>query len=184
MNRAALLLLTATATAGALDFRPVVIENIGEGGRYRYLQFRDEGRAVTYMPPKAWTFHGDAARFCLTVPQTTGVEIDISAVAVTAPMPVEAANVSAFVELARQALPAEAAKVEKVAASFNPLILDGHATVEVIFDYVIFGGPVRVSQLYAARGEGLVCFRVVARPADFDRLHETFRLSLHSFAGL
>ena len=184
MKLAALLFLAAASVAAALDFRPMVMEGRGEGGKYTYLEFRDDGKAVTYMPPRSWRFHGGAAQLCLTVPDTTGVEIDIGLLALKEPMPVESANLSAFADIARQSLPAEAVKVERGAVDFNPLIIDGHNTVEVTFDYMIFGGPIRVSCLYAARGKELVCFRVVARPDDFDRVHLAFRLSLHSFAGL
>ena len=184
MKPATLLLLAVTATAGALDFRPIVMEGRGEGGKYAYLQFRDGGNTVTYMPPRSWAFHGREAQLCLAVPKTTAAEIDISVLAVKEPMPVEAASLPAFEEFARQSLPDEAGKVELIAVDFNPLIIDGRKTVEVTFNYVIFGGPIKVSYLYAARGKELFCFRVVARPEDFDRLHQAFKMSLHSFAGL
>jgi hypothetical protein len=184
MKRASLLLLAAASTAGALDFRPMLMDGIGEGGRYTYLEFRDEGKVVTYMPPRTWRFHGVASQLCLTVPETTGVEIDISLLAAGKPLPVEAENLSAFEDLARKSLPSEAVKVARGGVAFSPLIIDGHKTVEVTFDYIIFGGPIRVSFLYAAREKALVCFRVVSRPEDFERLHQAFLLSLHSFAGL
>ena len=184
MKLTALLLLAATSAAWALDFRPVVMEGRGEGGKYAYLQFRDAGRAVTYMPPRLWKFHGREGQLCLTVPGITGAEIDIGVQVMREPMLVEAAGLRAYEELARQALPTEAVKVELNAVTFNPLVLDGHQTVEVTFTYVIFGGPLKVSFLYAAREKELLCCRVVARPEDFDRLHQAFALSLHSFAGL
>lgn len=180
----ALLLLAAASSAVALDFRPVLVESRGEGGKYTYLEFRDLGNTVTYMPPRTWRFHGGATRLSLTAPDTKGVEIDIGVLPLREPMPVDAAHLSAFASLALLSLPAEAVKVEQVAVDFNPLLIDGHATVEVTFKYVIFGGPIEVSYLYAARENALICFRVVARPEDFDRLHQTFRLSLYSFAGL
>lgn len=183
MKLAALILLAAASAVGALDFRPVVMEGRGEGGKYTYLEFHDDGKAVTYMPPRTWCFHGSAAQLCLTVPDTKGVEIDISVLPVKAPMIVESASLAAFKEFAQNSLPSEAGKVELVAVD-NPLIIDGRKTVEFTFQYVIFGGPVKVSYLYAAREKELLCFRVVARPEDFDRLHQTFRLSLHSLAGL
>lgn len=184
MKLATLLLLAAVSAASAMDFRPMVMEGRGEGGRYAYLQFRDHEKAVTYMPPRFWKFHGRESALCLTVPETTGVEIDISVLELSEPMPVETAKLSAFEEFARKSLPLDAIKVELVAVEDNPLAIDGRKTVEVTFNYVIFAGPVRVSYLYAAREKELFCFRVVARPEDFDRLHQTFRLSLHSFAGL
>ena len=183
MKLAALLVLATASAAGALDFRPMVMEGRGEGGKYTYLEFRDAGHAVTYMPPRTWRFHGRSDQLCLTVPDTTGVEIDISVLPVGVPMVVETASLPAFEEFARRALPSEAAKVELVAMD-NPLIIDGRKTVEFTFQYTIFGGPVRVSFLYAAREKELVCFRIAARPEDFDRLRQTFRLSLHSVAGL
>lgn len=184
MKLTALLLLAAAYATYAIDFRPVAIEAAGEGGKYTYLQFRDQGQAVTYMPPRSWRFIGHASQLCLTAPDVTGAEIDICALPMKEPMAVESANVQAFVELARQSLPAEAYKVEMTAAAFNPLIIDSHQTVEVTFTYVIFGGPIKVSLLYAAREGELLCFRVVARPDDFDRLSQTFKMSLHSLAGL
>ena len=184
MKLAALLLLGAASVAGALDFRPIVMEGRGEGGKYAYLQFRDHEKPVTYMPPRSWKFHGRESALCLAVPDTTGVEIDISVLELSEPMVVETARLPAFEEFARQALPMDAIKVELVAVENNPIIVDGHKTVEVTFNYVIFGGPIKVSFLYAAREKELFCFRVVARPEDFERLHQTFRLSLHSFAGL
>ena len=184
MKLAALLLLAVASAAHALDFRPVVIESAGEGGKYTYLQFRDHGQAVTYMPPKSWLFIGHAAQLCLAAPGTTGAEIDFSALPIKEPMAVESFNLKAFEELARQSLPAEASRVELIGAAFNPLVIDSHQTVEVTFAYVIFGGPIRVSLLYAARENDLLCFRVVARPADFDRLSQTLKMSLHSLAGL
>ena len=41
-----------------------------------------------------------------------------------------------------------------------------------------------MSLLYAAREGELLCFRLVARPEDFARLNQTFKMSLHSLAGL
>ena len=184
MKLPAMFLFAVTATAGALDFRPMVMEGVGEGGKYSYLQFHDHEKAVTYMPPRSWAFHGRDTQLCLVVPKSTGTEIDMSVFAVKKPMPVETANLHAFEELARQSLPAEASKVELVAVDFNPLVIDGHKTIEVIFDYVIFAGPIKVSYLYTAREAEVLCFRVVSRPEDFDPLRQTFKMSLHSFAGL
>lgn len=184
MKLAALFLLAVSSATHALDFRPIVIESAGEGGKYTYLQFRDQGHAVTYMPPKSWLFIGHASQLCLTAPGITGSEIDISALPMKEPMAVESSSLKVFEELARQSLPAEASKVELVAVAFNPLVIDARQTVEVTFNYVIFGGPIKVSLLYAARENELLCFRVVARPADFARLQQTFKVSLYSLAGL
>jgi hypothetical protein len=184
MKLAAFLLLAAVTGAAALDFRPMLIEAQGEGGKYTYLQFRDAGKAVTYLPPRGWKFHGRADALCLTVPETVGVEIDIRVVPLEEPLRVESASQSAFEQVARRALPGEGTKVELVAVEANPLSIDGHKTIEFTFQYVIFGGPVRVSFLYLTRGEELLCFRVASHPTAFDRLHRIFRQSLHSFAGL
>ena len=184
MKLATLLLIAAATVTHALDFRPIVIESAGEGGKYSYLQFRDQGKTVTYMPPKAWLYSGQASRLGLAAPGTAGAEIDISALPLKESMAVESSNFRAFAELARRSLPAEASKVELADVTYNPLNLDGHRTIEMIFTYVIFGGPVKVSLLYAVRENELLCFRVVARPEDFDRLHQAFKLSLHSLAGL
>ena len=163
MKLPALLLFAVASAAHALDFRPIVIESAGEGGKYTYLQFRDQGHAVTYMPPKSWHFVGHASQLGLTVPGATGAEIDISALPMKEPPTVARSNLQAFESLARQSLPAEAAKVELTAVCFNPLVIDARQTVEVTFTYVIFGGPIKVSLLYAARENELLCFR--RRPA-------------------
>ena len=184
MKLATLFLIAAASLAHALDFRPIVIESAGEGGKYTYLLFRDQGKAVTYMPPKAWLYNGHASRLGLAAPGTVGAEIDMSVLPLKESMAVESSNFRAFAELARRSLPSEASKVELADVACNPLNIDGHRTIEIIFTYVIFGGPVKMSLLYAARENELLCFRVVARPEDFDRLHQTFNLSLHSLAGL
>lgn len=184
MKLSAFLLLAVVSAAGALDFRPTVVEGRGEGGKYSYLQFRDNGNNVSYMPPRTWGFRGRESTLCLTVPGTTGVEIDIGVLPLKDPRLEEPRNLRAFEEFSRQLLPGEAAKVEFVAVEFNPLVIDGRNTVEVTFSYLIFGGPIKVSFLYAVRDKDLLCFRVVAKPEEFDRLHQTFRTSLHSFAGL
>lgn len=185
MKLIALFLLAATAAAPALDFRPLVVEAQGEGGKYTYLEFRDEGKSVTYMPPRGWKIYGRDSHLCLSVPGCTGVEIDFGLIPVGEAVVEQGTNLLLLLEkLARAALPPAATKVELLGAEQNPLIIDGHQTIEVTFRYVIFGGPLKVSFLYLARKGELLCFRVVAPPAEFERLHETFRLSLHTFAGL
>ncbi len=185
MKLAALLLLAAASAAPALDFHPLVVEAQGEGGKYTYIEFRDEGKAVTYMPPRGWKFHGRDLKLCLVVPDCTGVEIDLGLIAMDEPVDGKGTNFLLMLEkFARASLPEAATKVELLGAEYNPLIIDGHQTVEVTFRYVIFGRPIKVSLLYLARKSELLCFRVVAPPAEFDRLHQTFRLSLHTFAGL
>lgn len=184
MKLAVLLLLAAVSGAAALDLRAIVMEAQGEGGKYTYLEFRDRGKPVTYMPPTGWKFHGRAEALSFTVAETVGVEIDIRRQELDVPLSMDESDGRAFERLARQSLPGDATKVELLGREANPLRIDGRATVEFTFQYVIFGSPVRVSQLYLTRGYELLCFRVVARPADFARLHRTFRQSLHSFDGL
>ncbi|MEA3207279.1 MAG: hypothetical protein QOE70_336 [Chthoniobacter sp.] len=184
MKLLALLLLSGMCTVHALDFVPTEVKVSGEGGQYTYLQFRDGKTKVGYLPPASWTYKGGGGRFCLVPPEVAGAEIDFRVLTLPPALTVEPANLQAFANLALEAVPNGANKVELLTTVFNPLEIDSRKSIEITLGYNFFGQSLKASHLYIVRGQTLLLFRVAAQPADFERLRKTFQASLHTLAGL
>ncbi len=184
MKVVALIVMLALPSALALDFAPRVVKEVGEGGEYSYLRFRDGERFVTYLPPRGWDYFGGGHTFRLTPPHVGGAEVEMTWIPMEEPPVAGEDSFEAFAALALESLPKGAAKIESPVARFNPCELDGCKTVEVTLSYVMFGQPVTVSRLYLPRTADLLRFTVVSHPNDFERLRKVFLASLHTLAGL
>lgn len=203
MKSLLLLLITWAVSASALDLTPIETKASGEGGQYTYVEFRDGHTKMTYMPPKAWDFRGDASCFRMADRDVSSAEIDITLRSLKDPLKLDDSNLKEFEEIAVRGLPQGAIKVETESTVFNPMEIDGHKTVEVVVCYNFFGQTIKASSLFAIRECAPVRFRVGSVPAstmardsmllifrtaaplnEFDRMRKVFHLSLHTIAGL
>jgi hypothetical protein len=184
MKRVFLLIALALTSARGIDFAPREVKAVGEGGEYSYLRFSDGEKAVTYNPPKYWSFRGRGAVFRLDPVNITGAECEISYLAMETPLVASEANLQTFEALALESLPPGATKIETETTTFNPCELDGQKTVEVTISCVLFGQPLKISRLYLTRKEDMLRFTVLTKPGDFEQVRQTFHASLHTLAGL
>ena len=155
----------------------------GETGPYSYLQFWDDRRPVTFVPPKGWECSGDRQKLRLIPKDASDVDIDIQVRPWGQEEPQEPAAGAAFEEMARKALPPGAEQVT-ILSSDEAMQIDGYHTWEITLTHTFYGGLFKTSYLYLVRSKDLVRFRVSGKPSEFAQLRETFHASLHTLAGL
>jgi len=181
--RVALLFLAATAFA-LPDLTPNPSYYEIEGVRLPNVAFRDGSKLITYTPPKGWALSNEPTRLTLKPEKPSQAEASIEILTPKVPSPIDPAMTPEMVKAAAALLPRGAEKTEVIAATLNPLKIDGLDTFEVALRYQLFGQTFQTSVLLLARGQEHWRFIFTARAHDFARVHEAFRVSLYSLQGL
>lgn len=177
-----ILLLFGTARAD-LDLTPTLHEFVNEGFKYRQLLFRDSENEeqVKYIVPDRWSWRGTATSLVLTPPDKAQAEADIERAPLSIPRPLDEACVKELAQRALRSVPAESQNVSIVQQQENPVVIDGNPTVEIVLSYEAYGEAFRKSLLFLHLPDSELVFKLTARNADFEALHNVFCRSLFSW---
>ena len=178
------LLLAAAAIVPAragIDFTPTVTERLQAGIKFQQLNFKENGRPITYEQPRGWSYSGAGPRIRFVPPDAPQAQADIDQSPLPAPQTFDEPTKKALQAKTLAAVPAESSHVVFVSEAANPVILNKLPTYEVTVSYQAFGQEFAMSVLYLNLPDTQLRFRTVARKADFEKVHAAFRASIYSW---
>jgi hypothetical protein len=184
-TRCLLITLAAASTlgncfGGSIDFAPTTGHREVEGISFPQVVFHQDGHAISYEPPKGWTYTGDAKEFRLTPPKTTLAQAQIGQSPLPAPQVFDEATIKQLQQVVISSLPGDVKNVQVVPQEPTEIRINQQPSVEVAVSYTYFGQDYLASVTFANLGDLQLRFRIVARKAEFEALHRAFRASLFS----
>lgn len=174
-----LLLLLASARAG-VNFTPTKGERELEGMLFRQTVFHQDGRPITYEPPRGWRLTGDAAGVKQTPPDVSQAQAVIEQSPLPAPQILDEALMTQMQRRVLESVPEGSVNPALVSQEINPLPINRHQTYAVTVSYNFYGQDYMMSVLFANLPDTQLRFRTVARKEDFPKVHRAFRASLYT----
>lgn len=176
-----LLVTSQFAIAGnPIEFSADVQKFTGEGIVYHRLTFKDDERAISYLPPPGWTcsLRGNSLR--LTPPNKDFAEAQIESFPLEKPKPMDDAAVAALTQDVLAALPHGSQQATVVRQEQNPM-LNNNPGFELIVSYKIPGDTFQRGIIFVNTQENQLVFKFSARKGDFDQLYRIFRSSIFTW---
>ncbi len=174
------MILAARAHAGAIDFTPTDATRTLEGVVFKQVRFHQDGKVLTYEPPRDWIYTGDGGSLRLTPPHITEAQVVVQQVALAAPQVFDEATTKQLQQVAVSALPPGATDVTLAEEEMNPLQIHQQPTYGITLGYKFLGQDFHANLLFANLGDTQLRCRVVARKANFAEVRQQFRGSLFS----
>lgn len=168
-------------TRAEIDLTPIPGERVVEGFTYKHLIFFEQGRRITYSPPKGWTYTGTSQAIRFLPPGLAQAQAEIQQSPISGPQGPRGSAGNPLKSQALASLPKDSYSVTIVAETQNPLQIDGHGTYEITVAYELFNQAYQMSVLFANLPDTHLRFRLIARKQDFDSLSQLFRTSLYSW---
>lgn len=185
MKTTALLLLIIAAfidtVRAAIDLTPTTTERKQAGVTFQELNFRENGRRITYEQPRGWTYSGGGPRIRFVPPESTQAYAEIDHVPLPAPQNFDEPTKKALQQQTLASVPPDSQNVAFVAEALNPVVLNQHQSYEVTISYQAFGQEFMAGVIYVNLPDTQLRFRTVARKADFEKVHTAFRRSIFSW---
>ena len=172
------LLLPGLARAG-IDFTPTQGERVLEGITFKQTIFHQDGRAISYEPPRGWTLTGDAAGVKLT-PNVGQAQAAIEQSPLSAPQPLDEAVMAQMQKRVLESVPNGSVSVILVSEERNPIQINQQPTYAATVAYNFYGEDYQMSVLFANLPATQLRFRTTARKAIFEDVRRAFRASLYT----
>lgn len=153
-----------------------------EGARFPILNFHTGDRKVTYTPPSGWTLR-PGSRISFHSPNRSHMTAEIERTPLPEPEPLSGL-VARMKEKPEAFLPKTAEEISVVSVAENPLLVAGHPTVEVTFQFEALGQKFKKSILFFDQGKARFTVVLECNEKDFAELHDAFRKSLYSYQEL
>ena len=169
-----------TANA-AIEFSATEQERALEGIKYKLLFFKDNGKTISYEPPRGWSVSGGGGGLKMTPPALVQAQGEIAQSPLAAPQPLDAEVMKALQQKALASVPPGGEKVVVVSEGKTPITVNGHETYAVIISYQAFGQEFLMDMVYLNLPETQVCFRATARKQDFEKVDGAVRSSILSW---
>ena len=177
-----LLCATVLSARAAIELTANVTETTTPMGfKAQYFTFRDQGRAITYEPPRGWSPSGGGGAIKLVPPALTQAYAEIGQVPLPAPQNFDEETIKKLRDSTLASVPPDSQNVTLVSEQRNPVVLNQNHTYEVVISYQAFGQEFMAATIYMNLPDNQVRFRTVARKADFPKVHEAFRGSLFTW---
>jgi len=180
-----LYVLGALSARADLDLSPTVEVKNMERVPMSHVVFHDGATSITYQPPRGWSVSGSHDSAALDITDHPQAKAYIQ----SAPR----VRIPAFDDKALQlfqqnprllGLPRGAKDIQITAVTANPLVIDGHPTLEVDLNYSFFGQKCARSLILCDRKGAEVSFVLDSLAPDFTMLSAMFRRSLFSIENL
>ena len=181
----ACLIVGASAAQAAVDLTPIDVVQKMETMPVHRIMFHDGPTKIFYQAPKGWTCNGSSSCAALTIPDHPGARVTINEASRLRIPKLDDKSAKLFYSTpALLQLPKDAKNVKITSVVLNPLVVDGHGTMEVQLTYSYYGQSCAHSILLIDRkGEELSCVLDCLAP-DFNLLHGMFARSFYSFENL
>lgn len=172
--------LGAISVQAGIDFTPTTSERELEGMKFKQLNFKDNGRRVTYEQPRGWNYSGGGASIKFTPPELPQAQAEIDQTPLQAPQNLDEETMKALKAQVLASVPKESQNVVLVAEEKNPFRINQKETYSVTVSYAAFGQEFQRSVLFLNLEDAQLRFRVTARKSDFEKVQKAFRGSLFS----
>jgi hypothetical protein len=174
----ALIFLFASVARASIDLTPMLSEYEEDGFKYRLLTFKHGERKIEYVPPASWVVRGAPDRLQLTPPASRHADVQIQAVPLQAPVPLDDARVAAFEQQVLRELPPGSHAPEVLERTPNAIALADHPTVGFLVAYQNLGQSFHRRVVFVHAPDVQFIFRVTAEKSELEKLYPVFRQSL------
>jgi hypothetical protein len=181
-----MLVASAFSVARAeINLTPIYSVRVLDGCKFPQIEFRDDGKKITYEPPKGWTcVPSDKFAISLSPAGKDMVSAKIKYLPVAGPLVLDDVQLNHFKQTASQLLPADSTILGEPTIVPDPLLLNGHHTCEIDIVFGLHSHRLRMTVLFVDLGDSQLRFSLIARPADFEELHKAFQDSWYSWQWL
>lgn len=163
---------------GLIDFNATTGQRELEGIVFPELIFHQDGRPVSYEPPRGWTYSASPNQFVLLPPNVSQARGTFSQAQLDAPQGFDETLLPQLRQFVLVSVPPDAQEAKILSEEPNPLKVHGEATYEIIASYKLFGQQRQVGVVFANIGNLQLRFRFSALKEDFPTLYRVFRGSL------
>ena len=177
-----LLSLVGVASAHAIiDLTPTAGERTQAGIKFPQLHFKENGRTITYEPPRGWRHSGGGSRLRFAPPGLTQAFAEIEQVPLPAPQAFDEATIKALHQKTLALVPPDSQNVAVISEQADPVLVNNNHSYEIVVGYQAFGQEFMMGIVYVNLPDTQLRFRSVARKADFEQVHPPFRRSIFSW---
>jgi len=166
--------------AGPIDFTPITGQRELEGMVFPQLLFHQDGRVISYEPPRGWMSYGNSSELILTPQDARRARATVDQVSLPSAQIFDEATIKNLRQIVLGSLPSDAEKVQLLSEEANPVRINGQDSYEIRASYSYFGQDQQISVIFVNLGDLQVRFRFTANKKDFDALYRAFRGSLFS----
>jgi hypothetical protein len=177
-------LFLASSARADLQLTPKLEEYDLDGVKLKHLVFSDEGKQVTYTPPRGWQYSGTADHLVLHPESGSAVEAVISRVKLPQAEVFTDAAMQRLSEEVVSSVESAASHVTVVSQQKNPLLLENKETFLVIISYDSYSGPYLRSVLFLNRKGEQLRFQLTAPQWNFSQAQKEFFSSNFSWQNL
>ena len=178
------LLALSLPTLAELDLTPRLHFSELEGRRTEITAFRNGAGLVTWDVPSGWRITGGGTRFTLITPNAIQCEARVEITGPPASDTFDEELSKKFRQEVLNSLAREITALEWADDEANPLLINRHPTYKVTASYTLGAQRFTTAVWLCNFAKQQIRFRLTARTADFEKLHETFRESLYTWQGL
>jgi hypothetical protein len=167
-----------------LDLSPKFSYYELDGLQFRKLVFVENGREVTYVPPRDWDYSGSATRLILHPPRKAQAEAAITTTSLPSGTGLDEAATNTLVNETLRSVPVGSTHIAVISQERNPLLIAGKETFFVSVTYIFYGETYTRSVLFLNRASEQMRFQLISRSSDFEELQAEFQRSLYSWKNL
>ena len=181
----ALPLLFIRSARADLDLTPTESVQVLEEMHLKRILFHDGDKVIYYTPPRGWSCTGSHHSASLRIPDHIQATVTLT-VSPRLRIPAFDGQAAAFFQQnpALLGLPKGAASIVINEVDLNPLMIDGHPTLDVQLTYSFFGQTCGRSILLINRNNTELSVVLDCLAPDYKMLHTAVRRSLYSFENL
>ena len=178
-------LMSATPpTPGGIDLTPHFGVRRAGGKESPQLEFREGHQRILYEPPPRWqTFPRTAGKVMLVPVDNSQAHATIEFLRLKLPA-FDEVGVALLKQHMLALTPAQAQERRVGEAEVNRVVLNGHATCELVAAFVEFGHSFKLSVLFVDLGDSQLRFTLLCRGSAFADLHPAFRASIATWRWL
>lgn len=179
-----LILSLGLPASAQLDLTPGVYVSQLEGTRTEITAFRNGAGQVTWQSPPNWRIIGGGTRISLIPPDAIQAEARVEIFGPQAGDTFDEEFSKTFRGEVASSLAREITALEWADDEASPLLINRHPTYKVTASYTLGAQRFTTAVWVCNFAKQQVRFRLTARAADFEKLHEIFRESLYTWQGL
>jgi len=168
--------------ASTVDFTPRPYDYLADGGVFHGFKFVHGKERILYIPPPGWTCSGNASTASLRPPEgASSARAEITHTEGTPLLPSwDQDGINALIQHAQALLPPLAQEVQIADVRKNPLQVDGHETVLLVFTGRLFAQNYKFFVMLLPLAEEQFGFVLYAEKKEYEAAATAFMGSLYS----
>lgn len=181
----ALWLAARPAAEAELNLSPRLDPYDQEGIKMSQLAFETGATLkATYQPPADWKYAGNKDSLDLLPGNAEQAKATVTKWPPSPEISLEAEGRKALTDRLAALIPEGSEQVKVQSEALNPLQVDGKQTYLVELSYIYYGTKFACYSLLLDRKPEPLCFRLICREADYEKLKEAFQRSLYTWQNL